>query len=302
MPVGRTKSLLAPIAFTALVVVAQLVSPSMGRSQEAESVITTGPKGGSYHAIGERLRQTVAQQHGLQIHVETSSGSIQNLARLADPSNEVGLALTQTDALDRFLKANPSFASQFIVLGDTGKECALLITASRDGIHEFSDLKKAGFEVSVDDPGSGASATFEDLQSMDPALAQVEASYVDTMEALLQMKVAGSRTNLKAVLLVQRPSLRSAPVRILLENPDDYHLIPISRSDVAERRLPDGSGVYTFEEIQIGGTQAQRPLAVRTLCTRGLLLASKRKLSREVRSKLATSMLESSKAVIGEAD
>ena len=40
-------------------------------------------------------------------------------------------------------------------------------------------------------------------------------------------------------------------------------------------------------------------LEVETLCTRGLRLASKRKLGREFRSKLAASMLGSSETVSG---
>jgi cytochrome b involved in lipid metabolism len=292
------------ILFTAtcLVVLLSPLAPGIAWAEDAETVISTGRKGGSYYYIGERLRQAVQLQHRLQIRVETSSGSIQNLARLADPSNDVGLALTQTDALDRFLRDNAAFANEFIVLGDAGKECAILISSKRSDIRSFSDLQKAGSEISVDDPGSGASATFDDLQAMAPGLAQTKAVYVDTMEALLQMKVAGAHTQLKAALLVQRPSTRSAPVRILLENPTDYHLIPILPSDVANRRLPDGSGIYSFEKVNIGSTRGGQTLDVDTVCTRGLLLASKRKLSRELRSKLATSMLESSETVIGQDD
>jgi len=240
-------------------------------------------------------------QHDIRIEVETSSGSIQNLARLADPSSKFGLALTQADALSRFLQSNPDFANEFIVLGDMGKECVILIAASKDDISSFSDLKsKAGGEISVDDPGSGASATFDYLQSMDPEFAQIRPVYVDTIEALLQMKVAGEYTHLKAAMLVQRPSTRSAPVTILLENPDHYQLIPISELDVENSTLPDGSAVYSFERVNIGKTSGDHSLDINTICTRGMLLASKSKLNRELRSKLSKSMLESAGTVSGE--
>jgi len=91
-------------------------------------------------------------------------------------------------------------------------------------------------------------------------------------------------------MLLQRPSARSAPVRILLENPDDYRLVPISELDVENSKLPDGSVVYSFERVDIGSTSGDDCLDVDTVCTRDLLLASKRKLSRDVRSKLSTSM------------
>jgi hypothetical protein len=284
-----------------LVAAACLLLPSASLAQSWDAAISTGHKGGSYFYIGKRLQTTMQIKYDLRINVETSSGSIQNLARLADPSSEFGLALTQTDALNQFLKSNAKFANEFIVLGDAGRECVVLITGKKSGISSFADLKKnAGGEISIDDPGSGASATFAYLQAMDPEFAKTTPVYVDTIEALLQIKVAGQYTDLKAAMLVQRPSTRSPPVTVLLENPNDYRLLPISKTDVENSKLPDGSVVYSFEKVNIGNTKGPGALNVDTICTRGLLLASKRKLSREVRSMLSAVMLESSASVIGE--
>lgn len=278
-----------------------LLLPEAATAQGWDAAISTGHKGGSYFYIGKRLQTTMQIRHELRINVETSSGSIQNLARLADPSSEIGLALTQTDALNQFLNSNAEFADEFIVLGDAGKECVLLITGKGSGISNFADLKEnPGGEISVDDPGSGASATISYLQAMDPEFANTTPVYVDTIEALLQIKVAGQYTKLKAAMLVQRPTTRSRPVTVLLENPNDYRLIPVLEADVQNGKLPDGSVVYTFENVNIGNTSGADALNVDTICTRGLLLASKRKLSREVRSKLSAVMLEFSATVIGE--
>jgi hypothetical protein len=279
-----------------------LFLPGAVWAQMWDTSISTGHEGGSYYYIGKRLQTTMQIRHELRIDVATSSGSIQNLARLADPSSEIGLALTQTDALSQFLHSNEEFANEFIVLGDAGKECVVLITGKNSGISNFADLKKHAGEISIDDPGSGASATFAYLQAMDPELARTKPAYVDTIEALLQIKVAGKYTELKAAMLVQRPSARSAPVTVLLENPKDYRLIPVSEADIENSKLPDGSVVYTFEPVNIGETSGQSSLDVNTICTRGLLLASKRKLGRDLRSKLSTVMLESSATVIGEDD
>jgi hypothetical protein len=198
------------------------------------------------------------------------------------------------------LGANSEFAKEFIVLGDAGKECVVLISAKKDGISSFSQFKTlTDGEISVDDPGSGASATFNYMVEMNPELASVRPVFVDTMEALLQIKVAGAHTDLKAAMLVQRPSVRSPAVKILLENPSDYQLVPILESDVQNSKLPDDSVVYTFEKVKIGGTSGQRGLEVDTICVRGLLLASKAKLSRDIRSKLSLVMLNSAASVIG---
>ena len=283
-----------------LIAAACLLSPGAVWAQSWDTTISTGHKGGSYYYIGKRLQTTMQIRHDLRIDIATSSGSIQNLARLADPQSDIGLALTQTDALSQFLHSNEKFANEFIVLGDAGKECVVLITGKNSGISSFADLKKQGGEISIDDPGSGASATFAYLQDMDPNFARTKPAYVDTIEALLQIKVAGKYTDLKAAMLVQRPTTRSAPVTVLLENPKDYRLIPISEADIENSKLPDGSVVYTFEQVNIGDTSGKNSLDVNTICTRGLLLASKRKLGRDLRSKLSAVMLESATTVIGE--
>jgi TRAP-type uncharacterized transport system substrate-binding protein len=287
--------------FLAVTAVAALqLMPSNAWAEEADTTISTGREDGSYFYIGRRLQTTMLLEHDYRIGVETSSGSVQNLARLADPSGNIGLALTQSDALHRFLRANSEFAKEFIVLGDAGKECVVLISAKKDGISSFSQLKTlTDGEISVDDPGSGASATFNYMVEMNPELASVRPVFVDTMEALLQIKVAGAHTDLKAAMLVQRPSVRSPAVKILLENPSDYQLVPILESDVQNSKLPDDSVVYTFEKVKVGGTSGQRGLEVNTICIRGLLLASKAKLSRKIRSKLSLVMLNSADSVIG---
>lgn len=287
-----------PIPAIGLAVVVLLSSLS-AEAQQIDATITTGSEGGSYVEIGQRLQKTLNAEHQIRIQVMASSGSVQNLARLADPSSNVGLALTQTDALGHFLAGNPGFANEFIVLGDVGKECVVLIAGQKSTVRQLSDLAGATTaEISVDALGSGASVTLGYLKAMAPSLAQTRPVYVDAMEALLQIQVAGQHTHLKAVMLVQRPSARSAPVQILREKPDDYHLIPITPADVRSDKLPDGSGVYTFEKVNIGDTTGARRLSVDTVCTRGLLLASKRKLSREFRSRLSRAMLESGDKII----
>jgi TRAP-type uncharacterized transport system substrate-binding protein len=272
-------------------------------SQRAGPSISTGREGGNYFEIGQRLSAAMLLEHNFKIGVATSSGSIQNLARVADASSPIGLALTQSDALSGFIRSNPEFADDFIVLGDAGRECVVLITSKKDGVASFSQLKSIpGAEISVDDLGSGASATFDHLMEMDPALAKTKPVFVDMVEAMLQVKVGGAHTKLKAVMLVQRPSARSSAVEILLENASDYQLVPIRETDVQNAKLPDDSVVYTFEKVKIGGGQGRATFAVDTICTRSLLLASKEKLNRELRSQLSLVMLNSSKSIIGEGD
>jgi hypothetical protein len=111
--------------------------------------------------------------------------------------------------------------------------------------------------------------------------------------------VAGERTKLEAAMIVQRPKARSAPIKTVLENPDTYRLIPIKEADVGNAKLPDGSVVYTSERVTVGGRSDQRSLEIDTLCTRGIMLASKEKLDKDLRSQLSALMLESAGKIIG---
>lgn len=296
-----------PTAFTklvgTLVIALSLLASGTAWSQLAGTSISTGRKDGNYFEIGKRLQSAMLVERNLNVRVETSSGSIQNLARLAEASNPVGLALTQSDALSGFIRSNPEFADDFIVLADAGRECVILIAGKKHGVASFSQLESTpGTEISVDDLGSGASATFDHLRAMEPALRKTKPVFVDTVEAMLQVKMGGAHTQLRAVMLVQRPSALTPPIKILLDNANDYQLVPIRETDIQNAKLPDDSVVYTFEKVSIGPGQGSAALEVETICTRSLLLASKAKLDRNMRSQLSHVMLNSSKSIIGKGE
>ena len=286
-----------------LVIVLSCLVSGTAWSQLAATSISTGRKGGNYFEIGKRLQSAMLVERNLKVGVEASSGSIQNLARLAEASSPVGLALTQSDALSGFIRNNPEFADDFIVLADAGRECVLLISSRKDGVESFPKLRSIpGAEISVDDLGSGASATFDHLRTMDPALRKTKPVFVDTVEAMLQVKMGGAHTQLRAVMLVQRPSAQTPPIKILLDNANDYQLVPIRETDIQNTKLPDERVVYTFEKVRIGSGEGSAALEVDTICTRSLLLASKTKLDRDMRSQLSHVMLNSSKSIIGKGD
>jgi hypothetical protein len=289
---------LAVIALLFSAIVLQVADAPLARAPD--TVMSTGREGGNYYYIGKRLKSTMQLEHDSWVEILTSRGSLENLRRLDDPSSPVGLTLTQADALNRYLQEHPEFADEFIVLGDAGKECVFVVTRQVGDLATAANLKAAtGGEISVDDKESGASVTFEYMSELEPGFRTITPVSVDVMEALLQLKVAGEHTKLKAAMIVQRPKARSAPIKIVLENPDTYRFVPIMEADVGNAKLPDGSVVYTFERVSVGGRSNQHSLEVDTLCTRGLMLGSKEKLDKDLRSHLAALMLESAGKIIG---
>ena len=103
-------------------------------------------------------------------------------------------------------------------------------------------------------------------------------------------------------MIVQRPSTKSEAVKVVLANPDDYLLVPIPGAELKSGSLPDESAVHTFERVRVGSEGTTGGIEVETVCTRSLLLASKRKLDRSLRSKLSGLMLTSGTEVFGKRD
>jgi len=266
-------------------------------------VISTGREGGSYYSIGSRLKGVMMSRHQTMVEVVPSRGSLENLIHLDDPASSVSLALTQADALAAYVQKKPEFGDRFIVIGDLGYECAILVTGSQDSLETVQDLKSSKeMEISVDTAHSGAALTLSQMAALDPGFATLTPVYVDVLQALLQIKTASPHTKLRALLLMQRPSAVPESVRVILDNSESYRIVPILEPDVGNVKLPDGSPVYTFEKVAVGGRERPESIEVETLCTRGLLLASKSKLSRDARSTLSRMMLQSGDEVIGRTD
>jgi hypothetical protein len=275
--------------FPLLVCCSILVPAGSARARtSADLVISSGVEGSSYAAVADRVRLLLTNEQHYSVETLPSLGSMENLARIADPKSPVGVGLTQADALSAYLRDHPEFADQFVVLADIGKECAFLVTARRSGIASVADLKtERGNRIAVGPAGSGAAVTYAYMTTLVPELGRTAAANVGVMEALAQLKSAGEYSNVEGALLVQRPRLVSPPLEIVLDDPEAFRIVPIRRGDLTSPKLPDGGPVYTFDRIAV------RKLELETICTRGLLLASKTKVPGETREQLAQLLLQS---------
>lgn len=265
-------------------------------------VISTGEDGGSYFHIGGRLRTELVVHKQPPPEIQTSHGSLDNLRRLADPANSVNLALTQADALRSFLRERSDFRDAFFVLGDMGRECALLVTRREGGFASADALKRGGGgSLSLHAHGSGAAVTYAAMTALDPAYGSTPTTFEPALEALLQLQSAGEFTQLAGVLLMQRPTQLSPPLRIVLQNPETFALVPFRPEDLPNATLPDGSPIYSFETVHLGGTGGLPSMQVETFCTRALLIGSRSKLDRGVRDALAQILFERRDAIAGNA-
>ena len=280
-----------PCAFLFVAGLAQAADPPI--------VISTGKSGGGYNTVGERLKSVLAEQDQ-PAQVQTSAGSLENLNRLDDPQSPVNVGLTQADALKYYLKEHPGFADQFISLGEIGKECVFIVTGKDSDIRDDSDLQQTkGRLIAVQSPNSGVAVTWEYMTVLEPEFKNTAPAFVDGAEALLQIKSGGKASKIQAAMVVQRPMAKSTEMQVVLENPKDFRLIPIKDWDLNDK-LPDGSAVYTFEDVTVAEKKWGFDTTVDTICTRGLMLANKSKLTADQRTRLSKVMLLAASRVVGD--
>ncbi len=271
--------------------------PETGVASE-KVIISTGKARGSYYYIGQRLKSEYILRQGQLAEVRTSRGSLHNLSLLVDPESPVNVALAQADALDLYFSETPKVIDEVVVIGDAGRECAYVIVA-KDGPKSAAELKTGKGKISVDDISSGAEVTWRRMTQLEPAFAATAADSVPTMEGLLQLDAGRKFTDLRAVLVVSRPRRASPPLRHVLERPGSYRFLPILSSDLPNSKLPKGRDVYTFERVRVGGSSNKQNVEVDTLCTRGLILASKRKLGYQLRTQISEMMVEMGDSIVG---
>lgn len=287
-----------PLRLLPLVGLVWSAGGSPAGAQNAEFVISSGQLGGNYYQIGSRLQTVLTIEHRRNVLLVKSEGSLENLSRLADPKSLVNVALAQSDALRRYLEEHPGSEDEFMVLADIGKECVFLIARREGGITSVADLKipDSKGKLSVGSPESGPAVTYEYLSRLEPAFRNTTAVHEDVMEALLQLKLGDEFSDLKGIMLVQRPRTLSPPVEILLDNLDTYRVVPIRSEDLASYS-PGDTPVYTFEEVT-AGLGRDHSISFETICTKGLMLAAKPKLDGGRRSFLSQVMLQSATYVI----
>jgi hypothetical protein len=255
-------------------------------------VVSSGVRGGHYHSVGSRLVTLLREDRLIAMHL-TSTGSLDNLTLLADAESPVNVVLAQADALRFYLDEHPAFSEQVVILDDVGRECVALVTKSDGGISSAADLKSGDSgQLVLPGPGSGPAVTFEYMRRMEPAYRNCPVVHRDPIQAMLQMRMPDDE-EIAAVMLVKRPRTLSPEIEIVLENRADFRIAPIRADDVRNGKLPDGSPVYSFEEVRTG-VGSDFSVSYETMCTRALILTSTAKSSAPSRRELGRILLKSS--------
>ena len=278
----RIQQLLSILLFTLSLPWAHAADTS---DTESGIVISAGREGLGYWGIATRL-QAVALESSLPVEVRESVGATENLKRLADPESPVSLALTQSDALSRYLDLHPGFLVDLEIFESIGKECIFVIAGKNSGLRSEDDLRTpdAGHRLAIQSANSGSAVTFELMRKLAPDLGNTEVVYMDTQVAMEQLGT-DSPDAVDAIMLVHRPKVRSPELRRALTEPERYRLVSFNNPDLGGK-LPNGDPVYVSLDVPLIRNDWKTERSIRTLCMEGLLVGSRNKLSPAERARL----------------
>lgn len=278
----RIQQLLSILLFTLSLSWAHAADTS---DTESGIVISAGREGLGYWGIATRL-QAVALESSLAVEVLESVGATENLNRLADPESPVSLALTQSDALSRYLDLHPGFQVDLQIFESIGKECIFVIADKNSRLRSEDDLRApdAGYRLAIQSADSGSAVTFESMRTLAPDLGNTEVVYMDTRAAMDQLGT-DSPDAVDAVMLVHRPKVRSSELQLALTSPERFRLVSFNNPDLGGK-LPNGDPVYVSMDIPLIRSGWKTERSVRTLCMEGLLVGSRKKLSSTDRARL----------------
>lgn len=134
---------LALFAIVAMIVALRFVEPAPPRT----ITMATGGPGGAYAAFGERYA-TLLEEHGVDLQLMQTAGSLENLRLITDGDADV--ALVQGGL------AQPEDAERMLTLGGLFYEPFWVFARAETGARSFTDLRNSA--IAVGSEGSGTRA------------------------------------------------------------------------------------------------------------------------------------------------
>jgi len=226
-------------------VLCTLVSASSVFAQDI--VISTGGRGGSYLATGERLAE-VLSEYDYSANAVRSKGSIENIERVAN--EEAALGFTQLDALAWWMNRNPEQANQLKVLGNLYSECVYIAVNTKGPVRNEGGLQSGNAKVAVQKRGSGSAVSWSFMQELEPKFAN-GATYFQGGLQLLNELANNPNGEINAFMWVSNPdNLDQRYLQTVLGN-DNLKLVDITDWDLNDEHPELKRPIYRFEEPDV---------------------------------------------------
>ena len=234
-----------------------------------EVVISTGSRGGAYHATGEQMAK-ILTEYDYEAKVEKSKGSVENIDRVAN--GEAALGFAQLDAVAWWMARNPTKSKSFKVLGNLFPEC-VYIAVNKDGpIDDEGDLQSDKGKIAVQKKGSGAAVTWEYMRELNAGYAKSQTFYKGGMQVLSQL-ASQPDGDINAFLWVSNPEKLDQRYLNTVLNNDQLELINVNDWDLNDKHEELGRSIYRFEkpEVKKGFLNDQE---IKTICMDSVVIAS----------------------------
>ena len=237
----------------------------------SEVIISTGGRGGSYHATGAQLA-TILTEYDYETKAVKSKGSVENIERVA--SGEAALGFAQLDAVAWWMNRNPEKFNRITVLGKLFPEC-VYIAVNKDGpIGDEGDLQTSKGKIAVQKKGSGAAVTWTYMRELEDGYAKSQTFHQGGMQVLSQL-ASQPDGEINAFLWVSNPeNLDQRYLKTVLNN-DQLELIDVDDWDLNDKHEALGQPIYQFEEpdVKKGFLNDQE---VKTICMDSVVIAGKK--------------------------
>lgn len=207
-------------------------------------LISTGGRGGSYFATGEKLAEILVE-YDYPASAVKSKGSIENIDRVA--AGEATLGFTQLDALAWWMGRNPEKSGELKVLGNLFPECVYVAAHAKGPINGENDLQRTKAKVAVQKRGSGSAVSWSYMQDLEPDFAKGSTYFQGGLQLLNEI-ATNPDSEINAFLWVSDPTnLDQRYLKTVLEN-DNLELIDIKDWDLNDKHPELGRPIYRFEE------------------------------------------------------
>jgi len=206
MSSSAIKTFILPAAITLLAFffAFQFVDPAPPKSV----TITTGQKNGSYYSFAKQY-QTILAKHNIELIIQESNGSVDNLTRIIDNKADIGFIQGGV--------ATDYNGTDLLTLGNLYYEPLWLFHKSELSITTFKDLVDK--KIYIGEPGSGTKALVEQLLNDNQLSDKVETVNLKSAEVAFFVAAADSEV-----------------IRDYLED-EAYSLLSFERAQAYERRM-----------------------------------------------------------------
>ena len=232
-------------------------------------VISTGGRGGSYFATGEKLANILVE-YDYAAKAVKSKGSVENIERVAEGEASMGFA--QLDALAWWMNRNHEKAGSLKVLGNLYSECVYVAVNPNSSVDSEGDLQSADAKVAVQKRGSGSAVTWSYMQELEPDFAEGTTHFQGGLQLLNQL-ADNPDGEVNAFLWVSDPlNLDQRYLKTVLEN-ENLELVDIEDWDLNDKHPELGRPIYRFEEPDVAkGMVFDTELS--TICMDAVVVAS----------------------------